>query len=110
MELIPALMIGFGLFLIYIIVIKNDEKFNDFKVPKNIILALILIGIGGYVIFSSISSAVLMKKFIGLVLTLLGFFLVFKFPYMSEYNRGFEVTGIFFGVVILIVGLIVLIF
>lgn len=110
MELIPALMIGFGLFLIYIIVIKNHETFDDFRVPKNVIFALILIGVGGYLLFSSISSAVLMKKLIGLVLTLLGFFLVFKFPFTNEYNRGFEATGIFFGVVILIVGLIMLIF
>ena len=90
--------------------IKNDKKFNDLRVPKNIIFALILIGIGTYILFSSISSAVVMKKLIGLVLTLLGFFLVFKFPYVGDYNRGFEVTGIFFGVVILIVGLILLIF
>lgn len=110
MELIPALMIGLGLFIIYIIVIKNSDKFNDFTVPKNIIYALILIGVGIYILFSSISSAVLIKKLAGLVLTLLGFFLVFKFPYTGEYNRGFEGTGIFFGVVILIVGLIMLIF
>jgi len=110
MELIPALMIGFGLFLIYIIVIKNHETFNDLRVPKNIIFALILIGVGGYLLFSSISSAILIKKLIGLVLTLLGLFLVFKFPFVGDYNRGFEVTGIFFGVIILIVGLIILIF
>ncbi len=110
MELIPALMIGLGFFIIYILVIKNSDKFDDLRVPKNIIFALILIGIGSYVIFSAIPSAVLMKKLIGLVLTLLGFFLVFKFPFTNEYNRGFEATGIFFGVVILIVGLIMLIF
>ncbi len=110
MELIPALLIGLGLFIIYILVIKNDKKFNDLNFPKNVIIGLILFGVGSYILVSSIPSAVLTKKLIGLVLTLLGFFLVVWFPYTSEYNRGFEVTGIFFGVVILIVGLIMLIF
>ena len=110
MELILSLLIGFGLFIIYILVIKNDKNFNDLNFQKNVIIGLILFGVGSYIIFSAIPSAVLTKKLIGLVLTLLGFFLVFKFPYTGEYNRGFEVTGIFFGVVILIVGLIMLIF
>ncbi len=110
MELIPALLIGVGLLIIYFAVMKDGDKKVAFRLEQNLVIGLILVVIGGYILFSHLSSALLTKKFIGLILTVFGFFMVFKYPYCQQYNSGLEVTGIVFGVIILVVGLVLLIF
>ena len=110
MEIIPAIFIGFGLFIIFHTVIKNEKDMGDFLFQKNVLTAMVLIAIGGYILYAGIGGAVIKKKLIGLILTLFGFFLVFKFPWSGWYNRGMDGTAMFFGVIILIVGLVMLIF
>ncbi|MBW6462383.1 MAG: hypothetical protein K0B07_05035 [DPANN group archaeon] len=110
MEIIPAIMVGFGLFIIFYTAIRNEKAVNDLIFQKNIIFAILLVGIGAYILFSGVSASLLRMKFIGLVLALFGFFLTFKFPYCGAYNRGMDGTAMFFGIIIFIVGLIVLIF
>ncbi|MCK5593771.1 MAG: hypothetical protein KAI18_00865 [Candidatus Aenigmarchaeota archaeon] len=110
MELIPAIMVGLGLFIIFYTAIRNEKAVNDLIFQKNIIVSILLVGIGSYILFSGVSAALLRIKFIGLVLTLFGFFLTFKFPYCGQYNRGMDATAMFFGIIILIIGLVFLIF
>lgn len=110
MQFIPALLIGIGLFIISYTVIRNEKGVNDLIFQKNVLAAIVLIGVGSYVLFYGVSSVLLKQKFIGLLLTVFGFYLTFKFPYCNQYNRGMDGTAIFFGIIILIVGLIVLIF
>ncbi|NOQ55181.1 MAG: hypothetical protein GQ477_00060 [Nanohaloarchaea archaeon] len=110
MQLIPALLIGLGLFIIFYTVIRNEKDVNDLIFQKNVLAAIVLIGVGSYILFSGVSSVLVKQKSVGLLLTVFGFFLVFKFPYCGAYNRGMDGTAMFFGTIILIVGLVLLIF
>ena len=104
-----AVLIAFGLFTIYM---SAESSLND----KNIIVVLLL-GIaaliaGGWIILTHITLAMILTKLAGLILLGAGFFLIFGFPdVMGEYQpEGMSRAGIFFGLILLIIGAYLLFF
>ena len=104
-----AVLIAFGLFTIYM---SAESELND----KNLILVL-LIGIaaliaGGWIMLTHLTLAIILTKLAGLILFGAGLLLIFGFPdVMGEYQlAGMSRAGIFFGLILLILGAYLLFF
>lgn len=103
-----AILIAFGLLAIYFSV--ENEK-NDFQLLVILLVGIIAIVSGGWLILSTIPLITLLAKLAGLILVLAGLFLIISFPGVEEY-QPFEMskTGIFIGLVFLIIGAYLIIF
>ena len=103
-----AVLMSFGILAVYFSVESDirDAKF----------LLMLLIGIGafvagGWILVTKITLAVLLTKVAGIILLLLGIFLIVEFPDITQYQvEGFSKTGVFFGIVFFIIGIWLLIF
>lgn len=107
-EFVFAVLVGLGLFLL----IKTIEMGKGDK--ETIIYFFISLGliIGGcYGLISVISIDVLMKKIGGILSTLIGFFLLFKFPGREGYGvEEFVNLGMLIGLVLLVIGIWLILF
>jgi hypothetical protein len=103
-----AALMAFGLLAIYFSV---DSDVRDSK-----FLLILLIGIaafvaGGWILVTKITLAVLLTKIAGLVLLVIGLFLLVEFPDITQYQvAGFSKAGVFFGIIFFIVGIWLLVF
>ena len=103
-----AVLIAFGLLSIYFSVSEgaSDEK----------MLAILAIGtaallLGLWILITKLTLMLLLRKLGGLLLVIVGGFLVFGFPDIGDYQRpGMSKAGIFIGLIILITGLYYLFF
>jgi hypothetical protein len=103
-----AIMIAFGFLAIYFSV---EDKFNDSHMFAVLIIGLILIIGGGWVIATHISLAVLLAKIAGIIFAFFGFFLIWGFPDVRDYQpENMGKTGVFFGVILFIIGVYLLLF
>ncbi len=109
LELIAAsVLLAFGIVAIYF---SFEEAKNDKTMSVVLIVGVLAIIAGGWLFISQLSIAVVLRKIAGLVLAVIGGFLVFGYPGSSDYQKsGFAVTGIFIGMVVLIFGLFLLFF
>lgn len=105
---IAAIMIAFGVLAIYF---SAEEGFGDSRMLAILIIGAVLIVGGGWIIATRITLATLLAKIAGIIFAFFGFFLIWGFPDMTQYQReGMGKAGIFLGVVFFVVGLYLLLF
>jgi len=79
-------------------------------------LIVLLIGVaaivgGGYILVSRIALGMLLTKVAGIILAIVGFFLVINFPDITDYQKeGMTKTGVFIGLIMLILGVYLALF
>ncbi len=103
-----SIVIGMCLYIIYYKISNKKEKEHLFY--RDVVGSLIILSIALFLFFSLVPAALLIQKAIGLMLFLAGYFLIFKYPYSQEYNRGYELTGVFMGFVTIAIGIGLLLF
>ncbi len=103
-----AVLMAFGILAIYFSI---DSDIHDSRFLLILLLGLAAFIGGGWILVAKITVAVLLTKIAGVILLLLGLFLVVEFPDITQYQvQGFSKTGVFFGIVFFIVGIWLLIF
>ena len=106
--IIGSVLVAFGIAAVYF-TIEGDASDSRF-------LILLLVGIaaiigGGWILVTRITIPVLLTKIAGLVLAAIGVFLVIEFPDIGDYQKSsMSVTGIFLGLIFMILGVYLLIF
>ncbi|MBI5398758.1 hypothetical protein HZB03_04810 [Candidatus Woesearchaeota archaeon] len=104
--IVAAILIAVGFLSIYLS-IKTKEKDKDLVIV--LLVGLIALFAGAWIIFTKLTLMLILKKLAGLCLTGAGFFLIFAFPDITQYQlEGFSLTGIFIGIVLFVVGLYLL--
>jgi hypothetical protein len=103
-----AIMIAFGLLAIYF---SAEQGFSDVKMACILFIGAILVVGGGWIILTRISLAMLLAKIAGIIFAFFGFFLIWGFPDVAEYQTDkMSKTGIFLGAIFFIVGIYLLLF
>ncbi len=103
-----AVMIAFGLLAIYF---SADEGIGEWQMLAILFIGVILIIAGGWIILIRISLAALLAKIAGIVFAFFGFFLIWGFPDITQYQyENMSKAGVFLGVVFFIFGLYLLLF
>ncbi len=103
-----AVLIAFGLLSIYFSV---NEGASDEKMLAILAIGAAALLLGLWILITKLTLALLLRKLGGLLLTLVGGFLVFGFPEIGDYQRfGMSKAGIFIGIIVLIIGLYYLFF
>lgn len=100
--LVAAVLIAFGVFAIFFTV---DSRADDPKLLIVLAVGAVTILAGGWIILSKISLVTILLKLLGLGLVGVGLFLIVGFPDVEDYQlASFGKTGIFVGLVLLILG------
>ena len=103
-----AVLLAFGILAIYFSI---DSDVRDSKFLMILLIGIAAVVAGGWILITKITIAVLLTKIAGIILLLLGLFLLVEFPDIMQYQvKGFSKTGVFFGIVFFIVGIWLLIF
>jgi hypothetical protein len=103
-----AVMIAFGFLAIYF---SAEEGINDSRMMMILIIGMILIVGGGWIILTRISIAMLLAKIAGVIFAFLGFFLIWGFPDVGDYqNDSMSKAGVFLGLIFFIIGIYLLFF
>jgi hypothetical protein len=103
-----AVLISFGLLTMYFSLSKSEKD-------TDLIIAL-LVGIaaflgGAWIILTRLTLAIILTKLAGLILGVIGLFLIFGFPDSTDYQpEGFTNTGIFVGIVLAVISIWLLFF
>lgn len=106
--IIAAVLIAFGIMSIYF-TISMDVK--DMRLMLVLIIGAVSLIAGMWLIISTLTLGVVLKKLAGLVLAAFGVFLVVGFPDISEYQQfGFSKAGIFIGIILTVIGAYLLVF
>lgn len=105
---LSAVLIGLGLFLAFLI---EKTKGDDKKMYIILLLSVALIASGGWLLYKTVPSDILKRRFWGILITLFGGYMVFGFPSTAEYQtEAFGYTGILIGLVALIGGICLVLF
>jgi len=97
-----ALLLAFGILAIFF---SLNEVENDRKLLKILVLGIVCIAAGGWYLVSAITLIVLLTKLAALIIAVIGLFLIVGFPDVGDYQiEGFSKTGVFIGLVMLIIG------
>ena len=103
-----AILVAFGFFAIFI---GASEGFDDHKLLIVLLLGILVVIVGSWLIISTLTLGVLMRKVAGLVIGGIGLFLIFGFPDSSDYQSGdMAFTGIFIGLIMAIIGVYFILF
>lgn len=103
-----AVMIAFGILAIYF---SAGENMGDSQMLIVLIIGLILVIAGGWIIVTQISLVALLAKIAGIIFAFFGFFLIWGFPDITQYQgEGMSKFGIFLGVIFFILGIYLLLF
>ncbi|MFH1420481.1 MAG: hypothetical protein ABIG30_00775 [Candidatus Aenigmatarchaeota archaeon] len=106
--IISAILIAFGVLVIFFL---SDKSMNDRKATGVLVIAVLAVLAGAWLIISSIGVFILLQKIAGLVIAGIGVFLIAGFPGVLDYQLGsMAKTGIFIGIILLVVGLYLLFF
>ncbi len=106
--LISAILLGIGLFLLFLIE-KLKGKGNDMYYA--LFAGIILIVAGGWMLYTTVPAELLKRRFWGILITLFGGWMVFGFPSTTEYQtESFGYTGVLIGLVALIGGIYLVLF
>lgn len=102
--IIAAILIAVGIFLIYFL--DRVMKKEDWEMYVALGVGIVLILTGLYVAFYNIPIEILQKKLAGFIIGVIGFFLVFKAPDITDYQpSSFGGLSILIGLFLLIIGL-----
>ena len=103
-----AVLIAFGIMTIYFTISSNVK---DLKLMMILVLGAVSAIVGIWIIISTLTLGVVLKKLAGLAVSLFGLFLVIGFPDVAEYQQfGFSRAGIFLGIILTIIGIYLLLF
>lgn len=106
--IVGAVLVAFGFFAIFI---GAGEGFDDHKLLIVLLLGILAVIAGSWMIISTLTLGVLLRKIAGLVIGGIGLFLIFGFPDSSDYQTGeMAFTGIFIGLIMAIIGAYFIIF
>lgn len=98
----------FGIFAIYF---SLSEGYEDSHLLAVLIVGFLCIIVGGWAILSQLTLAFLLRKLTGLILLGLGFFLIWGFPDITDYQPDdMSKTGVFLGVILFLIGVYLLVF
>lgn len=103
---VAAILIALGIFILYFL----DRKVEDQKMYWALFGGTGLLLAGIYLLFYAIPTEIIKRKVIGLILSVVGFWLTFKFPGATEYQGEQGYTGIILGIITLVVGIYLLLF
>ncbi|MCK5322105.1 MAG: hypothetical protein KAJ47_02480 [Candidatus Aenigmarchaeota archaeon] len=110
---IGSIIMGIGLVsVIMMFSVKGGSgKDNNEAISKKLLFAFVMIVIGGFLLFSEIAPEIIKRKLLGLVITATGYFLAFKYQFVSDYQRDdFAITGAIVGIIMFLIGLYLLLF
>ncbi len=103
-----SVLVAFGLLTIYW---SAEEGFDDKRIIMIFLIGLAAVIAGGWIIFSRITLATILTKIAGIVLALVGFFLVTGFPDVEDYQPfGMSKIGILIGLAMMIFGVYLIFF
>jgi len=103
-----AILIAFGFFAIFI---SAGEGFSDPKTLVVILAGVLAIIAGSWLIISTLTLGIVLRKIAGLIIGGIGLFLIFGFPDSSDYQSGdMAFTGIFIGLIMAIIGVYFILF
>ncbi len=103
-----SILVAFGLLVIYWCV---EEKFDDKRIMMIFLIGLAAVVAGGWIIFSRITLATLLTKIAGIILALVGLFLITGFPDVEDYQpMGMSKVGVLAGLAMLIFGIYLIFF
>lgn len=103
-----AVLVAFGFFAIFM---SAEADFSDPKLLVVLLLGILAIIFGSWLIISTLTLGVLMRKVAGLVIGGIGLFLIFGFPDSSDYQSGnMAFTGIFIGLIMAVIGAYLILF
>ena len=103
-----AVLMAFGILAVYFSI---DSDIRDSKFLLILLIGIAALIAGGWILVTKLTIAVLLTKIAGIILLVLGLFLLVEFPDIMQYQvGGFSKTGVFFGIVFFIVGVWLLIF
>ncbi len=106
--ILGAVLLAFGIVAVYFSV---EDSGNESKFLMVLLIGIAAIVGGGWILVTKITIPVLLTKIAGLILAAIGIFMVIEFPDISEYQRpSMSTTGIFLGLIFLILGVYLLIF
>jgi len=108
-QIIASLLLAFGIFVLWNLF---EAKKSDKDAFILLLISLALIITGGWLLYIATPPfGFLTRKIIGIILTLIGGFLVFVFPGYSLYQlKSYTNAGILIGLFILIIGVYLLVF
>lgn len=104
--ILGVLAIAIGIILIYI----SPERESDKDMWITLIFGLLLVVSGGWLFITTIGIEVLLKKFVGLIVMLFGFFMLKGFPDIASYQGTFKNTAITVGLICFALGFYMLFF
>lgn len=97
-----AVLLAFGFFVIYF---SFESKNNDRSFLAVFVIGIVLVLVGGWIILTTITIEMLLRKIGGLILAIIGLFLLTGFPDIVDYQqKGMSKAGVFIGFILLIVG------
>ena len=103
-----AVMVAFGILAIYF---SAEEGIGDMKMLIILLIGLILIIGGGWIIITNITLVALLSKTAGIVFAFFGFFLIWGFPDITQYQpEKMSKMGVFLGVIFFVIGIYLLLF
>lgn len=106
--LLASVGIAFGFLIIYI-AIEEKSADKEFMIAGLVGAALVIAG--GWYILSTISLWLVLKKLGGFIIAVVGFFLMFGFQDVRDYQpEAFSMTALLIGIILLIFGLYLLFF
>ncbi|MBI2173420.1 MAG: hypothetical protein HYT73_04430 [Candidatus Aenigmarchaeota archaeon] len=103
-----AILIAFGFFAIFI---SAGEGFSDPKTLVVILAGVLAIIVGSWLIISTLTLGIILRKIAGLIIGGIGLFLIFGFPDVPDYQpNDMSFAGIIIGFIMAIIGIYLILF
>lgn len=106
-ELIGVLFVALGLFGLHKAVEGGKE---DKETLMLLGISMMILFVGCIMLISKISVEILIRRILGIFCTLFGVFLFWIFPGMGYTLEGFKNVGIFFGFILFVLGIYLILF
>lgn len=108
LEVLGFFLFAFGLFVMYVsFQFSIDQNYFYVVFP----LSILLVSLGSYIIYINVPLSLIFRKFFGFVLSVIGYWFIFRFPDAKEYQfPTYTLIGILIGIISLAWGLYLLLF
>jgi hypothetical protein len=107
--IVGAILLAFGIIAIYMSI--EESKDADIKFLVILLIGIIFAITGGWILVTTITLEVIIRKIVGIGLALFGFFMITGFPDVEEYqSHDMGRAGIIIGLVVLIIGIYLVLF
>ena len=108
LEVLGFFLFSLGLFIMYIsFQYAIDESYFYIIFP----LSVLMVSFGAYLIYLSLPLYLILKKFFGFVLAVIGYWFIFRFPDAEQYQfPSYTLVGVLVGIIAMSWGLYLLLF